>query len=369
MPVELLVLLLGHLRPGPPPQRGALVGHHRLAVAHHHHRQRDPVRPLAHDRLEAVRLQELVGIGLHVQHDGGARLLALPRLDGVGAAPVRRPQPRLGPAGPARGHLHPVRHHEGGVEPHPELADQARPVPRLVAPRLVALRLVAPRLVAPRLVAPRLVAPRLAFLSLGQRLPERPRAGARDGAQVGHQLVPAHADAVVGDGQRARRLVRRDDDARRVGRAQRLVGQRLEAPPVGGVGRVRHQLAQEDLPLGVQRVHHQVEQPPHLGAELVPLGRCLRGLAHAGWSPASVRGGPSRAHGSCQDGTGRRQPRREPPRPEGARVRPDAAAEIRARIRHGVARNLCRRACAFNRPPSPDRPPAPVGATPVQALP
>ena len=138
--------------------------------------------------------------------------------------------------GLARRHLDPVGDHEGGIEADAELADQAGPV---------------------------------LGLGGGQRRAERAGAGAGDGAQVVDQLLPAHADAVVGDQQGAGVLVGHDADLRLGRRGEGRVGQRLEPAPVHRVGGVGHQLAQEDLPLGVERVHHQVEQPPDLGAKIM----------------------------------------------------------------------------------------------------
>ena len=79
------------------------------------------------------------------------------------------------------------------------------------------------------------------------------RPGPRDGAQVFHQVVAVHADAVVGDGDGLRRLVHGDGDAV-VGIAggQLRRGQRIVAQPVAGVGCVGDQLAQEDFLVAVQ---------------------------------------------------------------------------------------------------------------------
>ena len=156
--------------------------------------------------------------------------------DGEGAGAVGRPGERLLAAGLARGDLHPVGDHEGGVEADAELADQAGPVLRLGA---------------------------------GQRLAERAGAGAGDGAQVVDQLLPRHADAVVGDQQGAGLLVGDDADFRLGRRGEVGVGQRLEAAAVHGVGGIGHQFAQENFALGVERVDHEVEQPPDLGAKCV----------------------------------------------------------------------------------------------------
>jgi hypothetical protein len=102
------------------------------------------------------------------------------------------------------------------------------------------------------------------------------RARAGDGAEVLRQIGLAHADAGIGDGERARFLVRHDAQLGLFRQAERVVGQRLEAAAVHGVGGVGDQLAQEDLALGVERVDHQIQQAADLGAEFMP----LHGFAH-----------------------------------------------------------------------------------------
>ena len=161
-------------------------------------------------------------------------------------------------AGLARGDLDPVGDHEGGIEADAELADQAGPLLRL---------------------------------RLGQRCAEHARAGAGDGAQVVDQLLPRHADAVIGDQQRAGLLVGDDADLGLGRGRERGVGQRLEPAAVHRIGGVGDQLAQEDFPLGVERVDHQIEQPADLGAKIMffrngivhrvtlPAGRDMRRMA------------------------------------------------------------------------------------------
>jgi hypothetical protein len=89
-----------------------------------------------------------------------------------------------------------------------------------------------------------------------------------DGAQVVDGLLLRQADAVVGDGQRARVLVEAHAHFE-VGRVfvQGAVVQRLEAQLVAGVGGVGDQLAQEDLLVGVQRVGDEVQQLGDFGLE------------------------------------------------------------------------------------------------------
>ena len=99
-------------------------------------------------------------------------------------------------------------------------------------------------------------------------LHERLGAGARDGAERLDQLVAAHADAVVLDGQGLGVGVDLDGDAR-LGFVveQRRRGDRLVAQPLAGVGCVGDQLAQEHVLVGIDRVHHQVQQARNVGLE------------------------------------------------------------------------------------------------------
>ena len=103
---------------------------------------------------------------------------------------------------------------------------------------------------------------------------ESARAGAGDGAEVAGELLLAHADAGVRDGDGAGRLVGRDANGGFAGGRERGVGQRLEAAAIGGVGGVGHELAQEDLAVRVEGVHDEIEQAADLGAELVAFRRC-----------------------------------------------------------------------------------------------
>ena len=84
-------------------------------------------------------------------------------------------------AGTAGDNLNLARHHEGGIETHPELADQ-------------------------------LVGQLRPVLAGCRRFHERLRAGTRDGAKGLLHVVSRKADAVVGDGQRSRLLVGADGD-------------------------------------------------------------------------------------------------------------------------------------------------------------
>jgi hypothetical protein len=98
---------------------------------------------------------------------------------------------------------------------------------------------------------------------------ELARARLGDRADVVDHLLARHADAVVGDRDRARLLVVGDADLQlRIVLEQRRVGERLEPQLVGGIGGVRDQLPQEDLLVAVQGVHHQVEELRYLGLEV-----------------------------------------------------------------------------------------------------
>src|SRR5699024_11503324 len=109
---------------------------------------------------------------------------------------------RRGPAMPAQ-HRDLVGNHEGRVETDAELADQIG-------------------------------------IGLGvatHRFQKAARAGAGDGADVGHDLVAGHADAVVADGDGARVFVPVDVDVEfAVATEQVGLLDRLEAQLVAGIG-------------------------------------------------------------------------------------------------------------------------------------
>ena len=123
-------------------------------------------------------------------------------------------------------HRHLVRHHEGGVEAHAELADDVG----------------------------------LVLVPLQLRL-ELQGAAFGDGAQVLLQLGGGHADAVIGDGEGAGGFVRGDGDAQ-VGtlHLHRVIGEGEVGQLVDGVAGVGDDLPEEDLLVGVDGVDHQVHQ-------------------------------------------------------------------------------------------------------------
>src|SRR6185437_10349946 len=133
--------------------------------------------------------------------------------DGELALPVRDPAPGLALARLPRDDLDLVGDHEGGIEADAELADEGHVLARVAR----------------------------------KVLHEGGGARARDRAEILDQLVMAHADAVVDEGQGARRLVRSDGDAEAAALADEAgLGQRGIAQAVAGIGSVRDELAQED---------------------------------------------------------------------------------------------------------------------------
>ena len=193
-----------------------------------------------HDALQIIGLEISCRVFLEVQHDLRAarhtrRVLRRGGRDLEAGAAGGGPGPRLVGPGAAARHLDAVGHHEGGVEADAELADQAEP-----------------------------------FLCILQSLQECLGAGTRQGAEIVDQLLPVHADAIVGNGERLGLCVGLDPDGQPLVAGQKLrPGDGLVADLVAGVGGVRHQLAQEDVRLGIDRVDHQVEQFGHFSLKLV----------------------------------------------------------------------------------------------------
>ncbi len=145
----------------------------------------------------------------------------------------------------ARFHRDLVGHDEARVKAHAELADE--------------------------LGVLLLVAAELAHEVLGATLGNR--------AQVVDGLLLAHADAVVGDGQRLGGLVEAHAHFQ-VGGVfkQRGVVEALKPQLVAGIRRIGDQLAQEDFLVGIQRMGDQVQQLGHFGLErqgLLAHGRFL----------------------------------------------------------------------------------------------
>ncbi len=215
---------------------------------------------LLDDRAQPEAVEQVVLALAQVQHDRGAAGRRLDGLQRVLAPAVRLPPDAFGrvQALPAGGQRHPVGHDERGVEAHAELADQRR-----------VLTLVAGQ---------------------GPQELARPRLG--DGPDVLDDLLAAHADAVVGDGDRPRAGVIADPDPQRaVGVGKFGLREQFQAEPVDRVRGVRDQLAQEDLLVAVQRVDHQVQDLDDLRLEAEALlfrlraHRCLRSFL---WPVCSV---------------------------------------------------------------------------------
>ena len=199
----------------------------------------DIVGVFAHQLLESPGFQELpvlivVGVGLDVQDDIGAGALPLAGGDGVAVCPGGLPHPGAVRAMLLRHHGDVVRHHEGGVEAHAELADDVR-----------ILGVVAHLLLEP--VGP----------------------GGGDDAQVVFQVLLVHADAVVADGEKPVLRVRGQMDLEVLAvQAHAIVRQGQIAQLVAGVAGVGDQLPEKDLLVGVNGVDHQVQQPLGLCLEL-----------------------------------------------------------------------------------------------------
>ena len=122
----------------------------------------------------------------------------------------------------------------------------------------------------------------------------------RDGAQVLHQLVPGHADARVGDGQRARGLVGRDGDRRGGLSARDLAAGAEEADLLARVGRVGDEFPDKHLAVGGERVDDDAEKLLDLGLE----GMLFR-LAHVSTVRIAVSDSlpPRRPMGPDRSGT------------------------------------------------------------------
>jgi len=108
----------------------------------------------------------------------------------------------------------------------------------------------------------------IGLLVAGKAPHELARAALGNRAQVIDRLLLGHADAVVGDGQRAGRLVEAHPHFKGgCVLIQRGVVQGLEPQLVAGIRGVGNQLAQEDFLVGVQGMGDEVQQLGHLGLE------------------------------------------------------------------------------------------------------
>ena len=183
-------------------------------------------RPLGEVVLELFAVVVLSG-GLHVQSYRRAVRLARAAVYRICAVAGRFPLPAFGGAGLARLYGDFVCGDEARIKADAELPDE-------VAGRAV--------------------------LCLAERLYELARAAARYRAEVGDEVVAAHADAVVGEGQRPGLFVYRYVYAAvfRVFR-ERLVAEALNAQLVYRVGGVGDELAHEYIRVRIYGVDHQLQ--------------------------------------------------------------------------------------------------------------
>ena len=153
-----------------------------LSEPQHLHGKRDMVGVAVHDGSQACPVEKrvLVLTLAKAQHHPGSAFRHIQRLHGEIAFAARLPAHALCPrqARPARCDRDVVGDHEACVEADTELADQLGILGRVAR----------------------------------QRLEELTGSGFRDGAQIFDDLVAAHADAVVADGNRARLFVETDVD-------------------------------------------------------------------------------------------------------------------------------------------------------------
>ncbi len=183
------------------------------------------------DMAELMAVDILFRIGLHMQGDGGAADGSAAGLDLVLAQPVRFPQPYFITAGLAAFNGDFIGHHEAGIEPHAELADE------------VDVLVVIPR----------------------QKLRG---AGFGDGAEMVDQIVAVHADAGVFDADGAGFFIERDMDFQfGLVAVKPAVSERRVAQLVAGVGCIADQLAQKNIAVGIESVNHQVQHARCFGGE------------------------------------------------------------------------------------------------------
>ena len=178
---------------------------------------------------------------MHNHIGAGGLLLALG--NGVAIRPVGLPHPGLLAAPGPGDDGHVVSHHKSGVEAHAELSDDVDFIRRLVVLTETGLELA--------------------------------RAAAGDGAQVGLQVLPAHAHAVVRHGEQPPLLVGHDGDFQVLPlHAHAVVGEGLVGQLVLGVAGVGDELPEKNFLVGVDGVDHQVQQPLGFRLELLLCHDC-----------------------------------------------------------------------------------------------
>ena len=99
-------------------------------------------------------------------------------------------------------------------------------------------------------------------LLLFHSLLEAQGAGLGDGAQVLFHVLSGHADAVVGNGQDPVFCIRGNGDGKLIPiQAHLVIGQGSISQLVNGIRGVGDNFPKEDLPMGINRVDHQIQQP------------------------------------------------------------------------------------------------------------
>ena len=237
--VELDVLVGLDVGPGARPQRLGPVdrlGFGVLARLAHPHGEGNVVGILADKRADPEGVEKFGFFGFEREAHDGAPFGFLHGLHRV--APVAAAAPQHGFAGrrpraPAQ-HLDALGHDEGGVEADAELPDEMRVLPGFPA----------------------------------QCLQKSGRSRVRDRAQLLDDLLTAHPDAAVADGQHPLVGIHRHGDLQIGLRLQQLGRlERLESQLVIGIGGVGDELPEENLLVAVKRVDHEVEQLLHLSLE------------------------------------------------------------------------------------------------------
>ena len=293
--VEFGIVLGLHLRLGLRPDRRAVGDAARLGarLLDEVDRNGDGAGMIADDPLDLPGFGVVVRLRVEMEDDPGAarrRGVEGEGGDAEGALAVGRPAPGLTCPGGTRFDHDLVGDHEGRIEADAELADESRSF--------------------------------LARFLRRQPVEEGLGAGTGDGAEPLGQIVAAHADAVVRDGQRLGVGIEGDGDGE--GRAvgdQVGPGDRLVAQLLAGVGGVGDELADENVAVGIDRVDHQMQKPRNVGLEaLRRRGFGRRGLGVGGQVCASCQNGK---------GTGRAS---KPGRPRYRR--------LAARIQDFIARRL-----------------------------
>ena len=237
--IELFVFLLGDLLLRLQPDRLNRVDEFAIQIQ----RERDEAGILLDDILDRLRLSELLRILLQVDHDLCAALLRICFLNGVAGLAVAIPLEILSLRIPRMGEdLDLFSSHEDRVETDSELTNDGR----------IGVAL---------------------FL---KRLKKLLRARASDGAEVIGKLLAIHPDAVIGEGDRARLLIRGDVDLKwEIALVDAILSKLLEAKLLERIGSIRDQLAHENLFISVDRVDDDIEKLTNFGLERLGVGLCF----------------------------------------------------------------------------------------------